>query len=342
MAFLFKRNPKTPQELVRALNEQIHKLDDKKALNAPEECGRHLKQIKVMFYGDDETEVSPPDQVAALGDELEHQDSLYLLACSLRKLEFDSRQDASLVFAAMMRRSPTQFPKSSGQLVTGNYIAQRRPEIVTVLMKSSEDQEIGLLSGLTLRECCKYEPIAALVLNHPIIWHWFPLILQHPVFEVANDIFSTIKFCLTTHKTLALQWLVDNYEKFTQHINMMITSKNYVFKRSAMRFVLQLVQDRDNQQFLTRYFDDPTNLKVVMMNLTDQLRNMGVEAFNLFKYFVAKPKKNQKVLDILVRNKTNFIAFFDKFDMPSNDPNLVDEMNYVVKEIGNLPEIDRA
>ncbi|CAN3374075.1 hypothetical protein DIURU_000552 [Diutina rugosa] len=338
MAFLFKRNPKTPGELVRAFNDSVAKLDDKKG-TGPEECGRYLKQIKVIFYGDDDTEVVP-DQAQALGDELQHHDSLYLLATNLRKLEFDSRQDTAMVFAAMMRRGPaTTFPKRAEIKVTGDYMVNQRPEILQALINSCDDSDVGLLAGSILRECCKYEPVCGYVMSQPKFWQWFGVVLRYPVFEVANDIFSTIKFCLTTHKPMASAWLVANYDKFVHHINVMITGQNYVFKRSAMRFISTLVQERANQQFLTRYFDDPTNLKVVMMNLNDQSRNLGVDAFNLFKYFVAKPKKNQKVLDILIRNKHQFIALFDRFNPPQSDPNFADEMTYVKREIAHLPDI---
>lgn len=338
MAFLFKRNPKTPQDLVRAFNELIAKLDDKKG-NGPEECGRLFKQVKGMFYGDDESEVDP-SLVVAVGDELEHQDLLILIASNLGKFEFDSRQDAVQVFAAMMRRTLASL-FSKLVLLTGEYLVKLRPEVILILMKTSEDGDVGLVAGLILRDCCKYEPICNYVLSSPNFWHFFSVILGHKVFEVANDAFSTVKFCLTQHPQLALKWLVANYDMFVHNINLMITCQNYVFKRSALKFVLVLVQTRDNQQFLTRYFDDSTNLKVVMMSLNDSLRNLAVEAFNLFKYFVAKPKKNQKVLDIVIRNKKNFMALFEHFDIPANDPNLVDEMSYVVKEIRNLPDIGK-
>ncbi|OWB58226.1 hypothetical protein B5S28_g4231 [[Candida] boidinii] len=52
MAFLFKRNPKTPSELIRFINDQVLKLDgtnDRKKAN--DELNRYLAQVKIMLTG---------------------------------------------------------------------------------------------------------------------------------------------------------------------------------------------------------------------------------------------------------------------------------------------------
>ena len=52
MAFLFKRNPKTPSELIRFINDQVVKLDstnDRKKAN--DELNRYLAQLKIMLTG---------------------------------------------------------------------------------------------------------------------------------------------------------------------------------------------------------------------------------------------------------------------------------------------------
>ena len=75
MSFLFKRVPKTPQELVRVLEELLVKLDTaadpKKAL---EDVHRYLKQAKALLTGAGATE-----QVAAVTQEICQSDCLYLL-----------------------------------------------------------------------------------------------------------------------------------------------------------------------------------------------------------------------------------------------------------------------
>ena len=91
MAFLFKRNPKTPPELVRALNDQVLKLDYASPDNAKkyqDECARYLKNMKVILHGDDEVEPQP-DQITQLAQEIYSTDCLYYLVVNLRKLDFD-------------------------------------------------------------------------------------------------------------------------------------------------------------------------------------------------------------------------------------------------------------
>ncbi|KGK35631.1 hypothetical protein JL09_g5218, partial [Pichia kudriavzevii] len=52
MAFLFKRNPKTPGDLLRLLNEQLTKLDTasvSERKKAQDDVTRHLQTIKSMI-----------------------------------------------------------------------------------------------------------------------------------------------------------------------------------------------------------------------------------------------------------------------------------------------------
>ncbi|CUM66189.1 uncharacterized protein PRCAT00003847001 [Priceomyces carsonii] len=335
MAFLFKRNPKTPQELVRALNELVAKLDSTSDNNKKyqDECGRYLKQAKIILHGDDENDPQP-DQISLLAQEIYSTDCLYYLIVNLKKLDFDSRKDVLNLLLTLLRR------QIGSKSPTVEYLLSK-PEIILLLAKGPETPEIGLICGQLLRDCIKFESINRFVLLSPTFWNYFKYV-QVPVFELATDAFSTLHDLLTIHKKLVSEFLSKNYDAFTSNINKLIQSDNYVTKRQSVRLLSELVLQRQDQFFLNKYFDDTNNLKLIMILMCDKLKNLQIEGFHIFKFFVAKPKKSQRILDILIKNKENFLEFFKTFNVTSsNDLNLVDERDYILSEIQKLPDIER-
>lgn len=334
MAFLFKRNPKTPPELVRALNDQVLKLDYASPDNAKkyqDECARYLKNMKVILHGDDEVEPQP-DQITQLAQEIYSTDYLYYLVVNLRKLDFDSRKDVVILFLTLLRR--TMANKSP----TVDYLVHSKPEIITMLIKGPENLEIGLICGQILRDCIKFEVINRFVLYSPSFYNFFKYV-QIPTFEIATDAMMTLHELLTTHRKLVSEFLGNNYDVFITAINKLITSKNYVTKRQSVKLLNELVSQRSNQQFLSKFFDDANNLKLTMLLLSDKLKNLQLEGFHTLKFFVANPKRSQKVTDILIKNKANFIEFFKTFDIASfHDSNIIEERDYTLGEIKNLPD----
>ncbi|KGU35025.1 calcium binding protein 39 [Candida albicans P57055] len=334
MAFLFKRNPKTPPELVRALNDQVSKLDYASPDNAKkyqDECARYLKNMKVILHGDDEVEPQP-DQITQLAQEIYSTDCLYYLVVNLRKLDFDSRKDVVILFSTLLRR--TMANKSP----TVDYLVHSKPEIITMLIKGPENLEIGLICGQILRDCIKFEVINKFVLYSPSFYNFFKYV-QIPTFEIATDAMMTLHELLTTHRKLVSEFLGNNYDVFITAINKLITSKNYVTKRQSVKLLNELVSQRSNQQFLSKFFDDANNLKLTMLLLSDKSKNLQLEGFHTLKFFVANPKRSQKVTDILIKNKANFIEFFKTFDIASfHDSNIIEERDYTLGEIKNLPD----
>lgn len=334
MAFLFKRNPKTPPDLVRVLNDLVSKLDfSSDSKKYQDECLRYLKQVKIVLYGDDENDPQP-DQISQLAQELYASDCLYHLIQNMRKLDFDLRKDVVILFLTLLRR------KIGNDLPTVDYLVHQKPEILVLLMKSPEHQNVALVCGQILRDCAKFEVINRFILYHPLFWNSFKY-AQILIFEIATDVFVTLQQLLTTHKKLVSEFLGKNCEQITSNINQLMKSENYVTKRQSVRLLSELVMQKLNHIFLMYYFDDTTSLKVVMLLLSDKLKNVQMEGFHIFKFFVAKPKKSQKVLDILIKNKENFIHFFNNFDVSGVGSNIVEERDYIMGEIQKLPDIER-
>lgn len=329
MAFLFKRNPKTPPDLVRALNELVSKLDNKKY---QDDCSRYLKQVRLILHGDEENDPQP-DQISLLAQEMYSSDCLSHLIHSLRKLDFDSRKDIVILFSTLLRRQIGIESPTVDHLLG-------KPEVMVMLMRGPEHAEVALVCGQILRDCVKFEPLNRFVLFHPLFWNFFKY-AQNPIFEIATDTFITFHHLLTTHKKSVSEFLAQNCAAFTNSINTLLKSDNYVTKRQSVRLLSELVMQKLNQQFLMHYFDDTLSLKIIMVLLSDKLKNVQLEGFHIFKFFVAKPKKSQRILDILIKNKENFVHFFNSFDVQGTGSNIVEERDYIMHEIQKLPDIER-
>lgn len=333
MAFLFKRNPKTPQEVVRALSEQVSKLDqasDRKKLQ--DDTARYLAQVRVILHGDEDVDPQP-DLIAQLAHEVYQSDVLLVLVLNLHHLEFDSRKDVCTLFSTLLRR------QIGNRSPTVDYLVAR-PRVMVALMKGPEVPDSALISGAILRDCIKLEPLATIALQDPLVWKYFEF-SSRGTFENMTDAFQTLNDLLTVHKKVASEWLAPNTAHFTQCINKLIASNNYVTKRQSIKLLSVLILSRQNNAFMTSYVNGGDNVKLVMILLSDKSKNLQMEAFNVFKVFVANPKKSKIVMDILIKNREKLLLFLENFQPVERkeDPQFKEERDFVIQQITDLPKI---
>lgn len=328
MAFLFKRNPKTPQELIRALNDNVSKLDG--SHKAQEEVSRSLAGVRHLLVG------TSPDNLAQLAQEVYATDTLLPLIQKLHEIEFDSRKTVELLFTSLLRR------KIGDRSPTVDYLI-RQPEIIYALMRGPETPEVSLVTTEMLHDALQYEQLATMVLTSPLFWKYFDY-CQSRNFVVSMDAFSTLTEVLNAHKKATSEFLTQNTEEFISGINKLITSPSYALKRESIKLLSQLILQRTNYALLTAYVSDPHNLKLIMILLGDKSNNISLEAFNVFKVFVANPRKSKPIIDILVKNRDKLLQFLPGLSSERKyaTTNLSDEKTFVIGEIEKLPKIVSA
>ncbi|KAG7811529.1 hypothetical protein KL921_001795 [Ogataea angusta] len=338
MAFLFKRNPKSPAELVRAMNDQLTKLetvnDGKKA---QDEITRYLMSIKGILTGrgDESNGVlsdSQPDQIAQLAHEVYSTDCLFLLIQNLPSIEFDARKIVSLLFTSLLKR------KIVNRSPTVDHLLQR-PQILILLMKGPENPEISINTGHMLREAIKYEQIAKYLIFKPIFWNYFDY-CEYGSFETSTEAFLTLNDFLTTHKLVASEFFNSHINKFIDRINRLIVSPNYVTKRQSVKLLAQLILDKPNYNLMTTYVNSPHNLKLIMILLGDKSKNIQFESFNVFKIFIANPRKSRSIIEILTKNRERLLQFLRTFANDRKEDELFTvERNFVIEQIECLPKL---
>ena len=136
------------------------------------------------------------------------------------------------------------------------------------------------------------------------------------------------------HRAMAAEYLQTHYARFFDAMTQLLTSPNYVTKRQSVKLLGELLVDRANYTVMMQYVSDEQNLKLVMNLLRDRSRNIQLEAFHIFKVFVANPKKTHAVESILRRNRDRLLAFLSDFHNEREDESFVDEKQYVMQIIG--------
>lgn len=254
-----------------------------------------------------------------------------MLVTNLPALEFDSRKEVVVVFSTLLRRQIGNHSPTVDFLSTNT-------KLFDALIIACVNYDVALVAGLILRDCIKHEPLVKIILRSSAFWTLFDTVSKAP-FEIATDAFSTITDALTVHPTLAGEFLAANQGKFVDKMNMLMKSDNYVTKRQSLKLMAQLIRQRTNYNFMTTYVNDFTNLRLVMTLMRNKSPNIRFEAFQIFKIFVANPKKVRQVEDTLLKNQKKLIEFLNNFTFPDQrkeDEQFNDERKFVISKLAAL------
>lgn len=332
----FFKQKKSPGELVQSTLRNItvfsEEKNDVKTKKASEKISSNLSQMKLIMYGDGDAEPKP-DQIKKLCDEVFSNDLLISLVSNFQKFEFEARKDVAQIYNFVLRQRKEDAAK---------YV-QDHPEILTILVKGYDETDIALNCGSILREVIRIESLNTMILNDKDLFSCFFRYVQFDTFDVASDAFGTFKQLLTKHAKSCATFLTNNFDFIFTKFDELLNSKNYVTKRQSLKLLGELLVSRANWTVMMKYINSPDNLKTMMNLLRGHTKVIQVEAFHVFKIFVANPKKSKPVLEILIRNKDKLIIFLDKFQAKeSKDDDLfVEEKKMLRKALekldGSLP-----
>lgn len=120
------------------------------------------------------------------------------------------------------------------------------------------------------------------------------------------------------------------------HYDVLLDSDNYVTKRRSLKLLGELLLDRKNFSVMLKYIASKHNLKTIMNLLRDKSLNIQFEAFQVFKVFVANPKKPVEVTSILYKNREKMIPFLEAFHIDKEDQQFIDEKRLIIETLEQL------
>ncbi|XP_042752761.1 putative MO25-like protein At5g47540 [Lactuca sativa] len=283
-----------------------------------------VKELKLILYGDDDSE--PCEQACAqLTEEFFREDTMRLLIIFLPKLNLEARKDATQVVASLQRQPlPSRFQASK-------YL-ESNLDLVDILISGYADPLLALHYGRMLKECLRHQVVASYILEPIQLKKLFGYI-QLPSFDISADVADVFKDLLTRHKSTVSESLSKNYSWFfTEYNEKLLKSSNYITKRQAIKLLGSILLDRSNSAFMRRYVSSKDNLIILMNLLRDTSRSIQIDAFHVFKLFVANEEKPIEIVSILITNRNKLLRLLGAF-VYTDDQVFETDKDQVVNEL---------
>ncbi|XP_051125496.1 putative MO25-like protein At5g47540 [Andrographis paniculata] len=292
------------------------------------ELSKLMRELKQVLYGDSENEPMA-EACAQLTQEFFSDNTLRLLIVCLPKLSLETRKDATQVVANLQRQ------QVQSKLIACDYL-EKNIDLMDILILGYENADMALHYGAMLRECIRHQSIARYVLESEHMKKFFDYI-QLPNFDIASDAAATFKELLTRHKSTVAEFLSKNYDWFFEEYNSkLLESSNYITRRQAIKLLGDILLDRSNSAVMTQYVCSLDNLRILMNLLRESSKNIQIEAFHVFKLFVANQKKPPEIVGVLITNRSKLLRLFSNFKPDKEDEQFEADKAQVVKEIASL------
>ncbi|XP_022927433.1 putative MO25-like protein At5g47540 isoform X2 [Cucurbita moschata] len=334
MKSLFKPKPRTPVDVVRQTRDLLMYTDrspetkESKREEKMLELSKNVRELKSILYGNSESE-PVAEACAQLTQEFFRENTLRLLINCLPKLNLETRKDATQVVANLQRQ------QVQSRLIASDYL-EANIDLMDILIAGYENTDMALHYGAMLRECIRHQSVAKYVLESHHMKKFFDYI-QLPNFDIAADAAATFKELLTRHKSTVAEFLSKNYDWFFAEYNLkLLESTNYITRRQAVKLLGDILLDRSNSAVMTRYVSSRDNLRIVMNLLRESSKSIQLEAFHVFKLFVANQNKPADIVGILVTNRSKLLRLFADFKTDKEDGQFEADKAHVVREIAAL------
>ncbi|CAL9126538.1 Mo25-like [Musa troglodytarum] len=334
MKGLFRSKPRTPADVVRQTRDLLVYFDldrnsrDSKREEKMVDLCKNIQELKFILYGNNEAE-PVAEACSQLTQELLRENTLRLLIVCLPKLNLEACKDATQIVANLQRQ------QIHSRLIASDYLEANK-DLLDLLISGYEDMDIALHYGSMLRECIRHQCIARYVLESDHVKKFFEYI-QLPNFDIASDAYATFKELMTRHKSTVAEYLSKNYEWFFAEFNSrLLSSPNYITRRQAIKLLGNILLDRSNSAVMVRYVSSKDNLMILMNLLRESSKNIQMEAFHVFKLFVANQNKPPEITSILTTNKRKLLRLLQDLKLDKEDEQFEGDKAQVIQEIEAL------
>ncbi|KAJ8498427.1 hypothetical protein OPV22_008979 [Ensete ventricosum] len=117
-------------------------------------------------------------------------------------------------------------------------------------------------------------------------------------------------------------------------------ASNLIFKALAVvrfpQLLGDMLLDRSNSAVMVRYVSSKDNLMILMNLLRESSKNIQIEAFHVFKLFVANQNKPPEIISILTTNKKKLLRLLQDFKLDKEDEQFEGDKAQVIGEIEAL------
>jgi len=233
-------------------------------------------------------------------------------------------------------------------IMSGLEAAQKRGQV-----------DLGLHYNSMYRSCLRHPSlyrriVGSSVSSRQYVFPFLDVYVHESNFEVSSDAMETLRLLFTggvneisntvqqeEMSSIAAEFLLRDYdETWTARFNpkLLSTSANYMTRRVALQILSTILLTRSNYAVMIKFVADRKNLILIMNLLRDTSPHITLDAFHVFKVFVANPNKPDTIVQILRDNKLklcNYLRTLHK-DKEESDVQFRDEKALIISTIEAL------
>lgn len=174
-----------------------------------------------------------------------------------------------------------------------------------------------------------------------------------PNFDVSSDALECLKLVLTAGgdavpvaaqpvmAEMAAEFLTRDYEQvWDERFNpkLLSDSASYMTRRVALQILSTVLLTRSNYAVMVKFVASKRNLILIMKLIRDTSPHITLDAFHVFKVFVANPNKPPEIIQILKDNQVKLCAYLSNLhaEKAENDPQFRGERDLIVATIEAL------
>jgi calcium binding protein 39 len=342
-------------------------LYDERRLTSQQHQSTEWKKLKPVVAG------TTINTIAGTGSQLPVQDLLPLLLEHMVLLPFESRKNVAAIFNYLLVCGLEGVDASLYWICMTefvSYIQAHFERIMTLIVQGHDSTQTGITPDIILHFGSMYRCCA----RHPALYHQLVGTQEHAQrfvypfldeyvhaanFEISSDAMESLRaaFAANADRTvrntndnqaeqldqcniadIAAEFLTRDYEaiwdeRFTPKL--LSDSANYISRRVALQILSTVLLTRSNYSIMIRYVASRTNLIVIMHLLRDTSPHITLDAFHVFKVFVANPNKPPEIVKILHDNKAKLCAYLSTLhqDKEENDTQFRDEKALIIATI---------
>ncbi|KAG1712071.1 hypothetical protein DVH05_009310 [Phytophthora capsici] len=298
----------------------------------PGELERKWAKIRAVFHDWDEEQGDKEKKMDDMAELLLRYRVLekVLMPKVLGQLTFETRKYVGNVFRAMTVHNLRGFIE----------LIAERPDIMRWLVEGYRNNETALICGSMLRDCFEYQSLTMIFLKdlEPEFEFLFKVTMENSNFDISADALINISRLLTVHKKATVAILDTSFDRIFGLLNGLLASDNYATRRQALQLLSELLLDPVNFTVMQRYVASRNNLKQIMLLLREPSEALRMDAFHVFKIFVANPNKSVEVEQLLVRNHEKLLAFVSDFGKAESSRDFLQERSLLVFALERIAE----
>ena len=257
--------------------------------------------------------------------DLSHSDFIFLGVQSLVLLPVEQRKQFTIIFTgSIAHQTGSEYPVVL-------YI-MRNIEILDIILHYYDHPELAVSAGEMLRLCAHNADLARQLLTDArvnVLFSYFNA--SH--FDVSADSFATFRELILC-SPYGEQYVNANASTVIEKLHATLVEANYAACRQSLKLIGEIIVQYP--KFQETYLKDEKNLIVIMKLMASQYKNISMEAFHIFKLFVACEDRTEPITKILRTNQEQLTKFIKTLLEGVEDQELQREKDFLLMELAYL------